>query len=121
MNGNQCTANNGTTHEAQSKDRVYMYMCTYVTVHDKTDHIALKLILALRVPWPSMMFGLPMVQVRGSTILNIAEKRNRSYYIQYTGRVRIPAIYVISIKMKLAHRVHVSKPNGYSKWLAMAT
>ena len=29
----------------------------------KTDHIAGKMILELRVPWPSMMFELHMVQV----------------------------------------------------------
>ena len=27
-----------------------------MTVHDKTDHIVQKMILELRVPWPSMMF-----------------------------------------------------------------
>ena len=36
---------------------------TFVTVHEKTKHIAQKMILELRVPWPFMMFELPMVQV----------------------------------------------------------
>ena len=41
----------------------------YVTVHDKTDHIAQKMILELRVPWLSMIFELPMVQVLSSKTL----------------------------------------------------
>ena len=77
-----------------------------MTVHEKTKHIiAQKMILELRVPWPLMMFELPMVQdlpslrdisksVRGSTILNIAEKRNRrllrsmNWACPYTCRLR---------------------------------
>ena len=35
----------------------------YVTVHEKTKHIAQKMILELRVPWPFMMLEVPMVQV----------------------------------------------------------
>ena len=41
----------------------YMQVIPYVTVHEKTKHIAQKMILELRVPWPFMMFELPMVQV----------------------------------------------------------
>ena len=71
----------------------------YVTFHEKTKHIAQKMILELRVPWPLMLFELIYLwfkfevprpcsfrdiskSVRGSTILNITEKRNRSYYVQ---------------------------------------
>ena len=40
-----------------------LFLGIYVTVHEKTKHIAQKMILELRVPWPFMMFELPTVQV----------------------------------------------------------
>ena len=40
-------------------ERSELTPCIYVTLHEKTKHIAQKMILELRVPWPLMMFELP--------------------------------------------------------------
>ena len=41
----------------------YVCLSGSIYVHEKTKHIAQKMILELRAPWPFMMFELPMVQV----------------------------------------------------------
>ena len=105
---------------------VLYIMYIYVTVHDKTNHIAVKMIFELRRPLPKSTFELRLEKfevssrcsygdmsqnVPGSPILNFSSKRNETLLRTLTRVARGSPVYSPFMQIRgPAHKIN--KLNG---------